>query len=97
MTTVPLFQSRAFLTLLVDSIFSLITLIGGQVAGWNMILVGGIIAILQPLFIAAVVSFTKEDTVKLLMGVHPVQLLPAVVKVKKELLALQKGQGSETG
>lgn len=70
-----LFQSRKFLLICVDATVSLAGLAVGffvQDADWQRFILG-VIATLQPVFVAAIVGVAVEDAAALKAGTHPNQ------------------------
>ncbi len=71
---VNLFHSRKFWLLVLDTVISLVTLVGGWILSPEQLdRVLAVIAILQPVFIAVIIGITREDVAKLGAGVHYLQ------------------------
>lgn len=70
-----LFSSRKFLLICVDAFFALVGLSVGffvQDADWQRFIFG-VVAALQPVFVAAIVGVAVEDAAAFRAGIHPNQ------------------------
>jgi len=66
-----LFKSRKFQLLILDTVISLVTFVGGYyLAPEHMEFVAGLIAIIQPVFVIVIKGITDEDVAKLAAGTH---------------------------
>ena len=73
-----LLQSRKFLLLLADAIFSLATYFIGKYAGASSQDLLTVLAILQPVWVAVIVGVTVDDTIKVWAGVRREELAARV-------------------